>query len=70
MNELRLALKIPLGIPTPKLLLKIGAKLIGTETELVLKSRNVIPERLQKSGFEFHYESVEKTFKTLLFKKH
>ena len=70
MNELKLALKMPLGIPTPKLLLKIGAKIIGTETELVLKSRNVIPERLQKSGFEFHYESVEKTFKTLLYKKH
>lgn len=65
MSELRKSLKIPIGIPTPKPILKIGAKIIGTETELVLKSRNVIPERLQENGFEFEFDTLEKAFKNL-----
>jgi NAD dependent epimerase/dehydratase family enzyme len=39
--------------------LEIGAKLIGTETELVLKSRNVIPKRLLDAGFRFLYTMPE-----------
>ncbi|WP_438965886.1 TIGR01777 family oxidoreductase [Flavobacterium sp.] len=65
MSELRKSLKIPIGIPTPKPILKIGAKIIGTETELVLKSRNVIPERLQENGFKFEFDTLEKAFKHL-----
>lgn len=66
MSELRKSLKMPIGIPTPKPILKIGAKIIGTETELVLKSRNVIPERLQENGFEFEFDTLEKAFKNLI----
>lgn len=65
MLELRHALKISFGIPTPKFLLKIGAKIIGTEPELVLKSRIVIPERLLKHGFEFKFKTTEEAFKNL-----
>jgi uncharacterized protein (TIGR01777 family) len=65
MFELRKALKIPIGIPTPKAILKIGAKIIGTEPELVLKSRNVIPKRLQENGFEFKFDTLVKTFKNI-----
>lgn len=65
MFELRKVLKIPIGIPTPKAILKIGAKIIGTEPELVLKSRNVIPKRLQEIGFEFKFDTLDKTFKNL-----
>lgn len=68
MFHLRNALKIPIGIPTPTFLLTIGAKLIGTETELVLKSRNVIPKRLLENGFQFEYETLEKTFENLIAK--
>lgn len=39
LKELRKSLKAPFGIPQPKFLLKIGGMLIGTESELVLKSR-------------------------------
>lgn len=46
------------GISTPELMLKAGAVLIGTETELVLKSRWVIPERLQEEGFTFLYPDI------------
>lgn len=65
MFHLRNTLKIPIGIPTPAFLLTIGAKLFGTETELILKSRNVIPKRLLENGFQFEYENLEKTFKNL-----
>ncbi len=44
-----------IGLPTPKWVLPIGAMLLRTETELVLKSRRVIPRRLLDSGFEFHF---------------
>ena len=39
------------GLPTPAWLLKAGAILIRTETELVLKSRWVMPQKLLSSGF-------------------
>lgn len=66
MNELQKAIKIPFGLPTPKPILKLGAKIIGTESELVLKSRNVIPEILLQNGFEYEYPEIEKTFKNLI----
>ena len=66
MNVLRKTLKMKIGFPTPKVLLKFGAKVIGTEPELVLKSRNVIPERLNKNGFDFEFDTLVKAFKNLL----
>ena len=64
--KLRKAVGMPFGISQPKWLLELGSKIINTETELVLKSRNVIPKRLLENGFTFKYDSVEKTFKNLL----
>src|SRR5215831_416949 len=43
------------GLPATKLMLEIGAFFLRTETELVLKSRRVIPGRLLQSGFEFQF---------------
>jgi len=51
--ELRRVLGAPFGIPTPRWLLEPGAWLIRTETELLLKSRWVVPERLLASGYAF-----------------
>ncbi|MDP4218508.1 MAG: TIGR01777 family oxidoreductase, partial [Bacteroidota bacterium] len=48
-----------MGLPAPGWLLKIGAALIGTETELILKSRWVLPSRLLKEGFDFHYAGMD-----------
>ena len=50
MKALRQRWGMPVGIPLGKGILEFGSAIIGTETELVLKSRNVIPERLQKAG--------------------
>ena len=66
MSELRKVLKMPIGIPTPKAILKKRKKIIGTEPELVLKSRNVIPERLQENGFEFEFDMLYKALNNLI----
>ena len=55
MQMIRRQVGVPFGLPVPELLLKIGAVLIGTETELVLKSRWVYPSVLLEGGFEFLY---------------
>ena len=65
MSKLRKEFNVPIGISTPKLLLQLGAKIIGTEPELVLKSRNVIPGRLFKNGFEFKFKTIDEAFKEL-----
>jgi NAD dependent epimerase/dehydratase family enzyme len=39
--------------------LEAGAKFIGTETELILKSRWVYPAKLLQSGFTFRYNELE-----------
>jgi len=59
MTILRKNLNIPFGIPSPVFILEIGTLLLQTETELLLKSRNVYPERLLNYGFQFRFETVE-----------
>jgi uncharacterized protein (TIGR01777 family) len=54
-SELRQAWGAPWGLPATRWMLEIGASLIGTETELLLKSRRVVPRRLLEAGFTFHY---------------
>lgn len=44
-----------IGLPAPKWMLSLGAMLLRTETELLLKSRWVVPRRLSEAGFEFHF---------------
>ncbi len=36
-------------------MLELGALFMRTETELILKSRRVVPARLLERGFEFKY---------------
>jgi hypothetical protein len=55
MRTLRVAAGVPLGLPTTKWMLEVGAVFLRTETELVLKSRRVVPGRLLESGFTFRY---------------
>ena len=53
MRILREAAGIRIGLPAAEWMLAIGAVLMRTETELILKSRRVVPGRLLSSGFEF-----------------
>lgn len=43
------------GLPATKWMLEAGAVFLRTETELILKSRRVVPGRLLASGFTFDY---------------
>jgi NAD dependent epimerase/dehydratase family enzyme len=43
----------------PKVLLAFGAAIIGTATELVLKSRKVYPQRLLDDGFVFEFPDLK-----------
>jgi NAD dependent epimerase/dehydratase family enzyme len=53
MRALRAAAGVGFGLPAPRLVLEAGAFLMRTETELVLKSRRVVPGRLLEAGFTF-----------------
>jgi uncharacterized protein (TIGR01777 family) len=55
MSALRSARGIPVGLPATKWMLEIGTFLMRTESELVLKSRRVVPARLLQSGFRFQF---------------
>lgn len=58
MAEVRRAVRMPFGVPTPAWLLGMGAVLIHTETELVLKSRWVLPQKLADAGFTWRFPSL------------
>lgn len=55
-----------LRLPGPVWILRLGAILIGTETELVLKSRWVLPRRLEQEGFTFGHPNIEDALESLI----
>lgn len=55
MRTLREAWGMPLGLPATAWMAEIGAAVLQTETELILKSRRVVPGRLQAAGFTFQF---------------
>lgn len=57
------------GLPQPEWMLNIGTRLMGTEKELVLKSRNVVPERLLQKGFVFNFNTAAEAMDDLLKRK-
>jgi uncharacterized protein (TIGR01777 family) len=57
MRHLRAAWGMPIGLPATRWMLALGARVLGTETELILKSRRVVPTRLLESGFQFQYHA-------------
>ncbi|WP_417510845.1 epimerase [Microbacterium sp.] len=59
MATVRRVLGVRFGPPMPRWMLELGAIGIRTETELILKSRWVLPEKLTAAGFEFEYPTLE-----------
>lgn len=55
MAILRDSVGMPVGLPMPAWLAELGAFFLRTETELVLKSRRVVPGRLLDAGFVFRF---------------
>lgn len=64
-RTLRGAWDIPIGLPATKWMVEIGTFLLRTESELVLKSRRVIPGRLLQSGFTFQHPTWEEAAQDL-----
>ncbi len=55
MRSLRDAWGTTFGLPATRWMLEAGAVFLKTETELILKSRRVVPGILLKDGFEFEF---------------
>jgi len=65
MSALRDAWHMPFGLPATEWMVELGTRLLGTESELVLKSRRVIPGCLLQHGFTFDYPAWPKAAKDL-----
>ncbi len=68
MKTLREATGTRFGLPAFSWMLKMGGRIIGTEAELVLKSRWVLPSRIQATGFRFRYETLAPALEEIISK--
>ncbi len=66
MAALRQSTNTRFGLPAPTWLLRLGSLLIGTETELLLKSRWVVPAKLEGTGFSFHYPKLPEALEEVI----
>lgn len=66
MRTLRLLCHAPVGLPATLWMLELGAFLLRTETELVIKSRRVVPQRLLQGGFTFMHPCFGPAYEDLL----
>lgn len=66
MMQLRKTMKVPVGLNAPVWQLEIASIFLKTQTELLLKSRNVYPEKLIKKNFKFLFPTVESAFQNLM----
>jgi NAD dependent epimerase/dehydratase family enzyme len=66
MRTIRRVLGVPFGLPLPRWALELGSAAIRTETELVLKSRWVLPERLLDAGYRFRYPDLEEALRQIV----
>ena len=68
MQALRTAWGTRIGLPATDGMLELGAFLLRTETELILKSRRVVPRRLLESGFTFQFPNWVEAAKDLCYR--
>ena len=65
MKTLREICGMPIGLPATKWMLEIGAFVLQTESELMIKSRRVVPGRLLESGFDFRFPALRPAMEDL-----
>ena len=65
MQLLREAVGMPFGLPATEWMLEVGAVFLRTETELILKSRRVVPGRLLAAGFQFEFPEMRAALRGL-----
>lgn len=66
MATLRRVLGVRVALPAYRWMLELGSAVIRTETELVLKSRWVVPERLVAAGYPFIWPDLEPALRDIL----
>lgn len=66
MSQLRSAMNRKIGFPAPKWMLGIGTFFMRTESELILKSRWVVPDRLLNEGYNFKFEKLEEALQQII----
>ncbi|MYQ43844.1 DUF1731 domain-containing protein [Streptomyces sp. SID4985] len=66
MRALRTAWGVPLGLPATRWMAELGAFALRSDTELLLKSRRVVPGRLSAAGFAFERPEWEKAATSLV----
>lgn len=65
MRAMREAVGMPIGLPATEWMLEVGAVFLRTETELILKSRRVVPGRLLAAGFKFQFPEMRAALRDL-----
>lgn len=63
MRSMRKVMGVGFGLPAPSWLLRIGAVLLGINSELVLASMDVYPKKMIDHGFSFTYSQLEDALK-------
>jgi len=66
MQTFREVCNVRLGLPATRWMLEAGAFVLRTETELIIKSRRVIPSRLQAAGFQFEFPELREALANIL----
>ncbi|MFF0013282.1 TIGR01777 family oxidoreductase [Streptomyces sp. NPDC005374] len=66
MRALRTAWGVPVGLPATRWMAEVGAYALRSDTELLLKSRRVVPGRLHAAGFAFAYSEWERAAASLV----
>lgn len=66
MDGLRRAVGAPFGLPATRWMLQLGAAVLSTDPELILKSRRVVPGRLLRSGFRFRFPTWPEAVRDLV----
>ncbi|WP_375383964.1 epimerase [uncultured Microbacterium sp.] len=70
MRTLRRVVGAPIGVPTFRWMLEIGMWALRTESELILKSRWVLPETLTEAGFAFAHPDLEAALRDVRSREH
>lgn len=69
MKSMRAVMQVSIGIPAPKVIVKIGTFVIGTDPQLILEDLWALPERLLKMGFVFSYPDLRSALENCCEKK-
>lgn len=66
MKTLRKVTDTKFALPAHEWMIKLGTTIIGSEAELIIKSRWVVPTKIMETGFQFRYAHLEEALKDIV----